>query len=80
MTPRPSGRFSRSNALALALLAVGMTIFGSDKSPATRALQRFPSAPALTLDVDGGSASWDGDRREVVWDIQDTDHSLGIPG
>ena len=41
--PRASGRLFRANVIVLTVLAVWMTIFGADKSPATRALQRLLS-------------------------------------
>ena len=40
---RSQGRLARETWTALAILALGLTILGADKSPATRALQRFLS-------------------------------------
>ena len=40
---RSSRRLARETWSALAILALGLTILGVDKSPATRALQRFLS-------------------------------------
>ena len=40
---RSRRRLTRGKWNALAVLALGLTILGADKSPATRALQRFLS-------------------------------------
>ena len=43
MENAPQRRLTRGKWTALAILALGLTILGADKSPATRALQRFLS-------------------------------------
>ena len=43
MENAPQRRLTRGKWTALAVLALGLTILGADKSPATRALQRFLS-------------------------------------
>ncbi|MGN0888776.1 MAG: hypothetical protein ACI4UY_07845 [Kiritimatiellia bacterium] len=43
MENAPQRRLTREKWTALAVLALGLTILGADKSPATRALQRFLS-------------------------------------
>ena len=43
MENAPQRRLTRGKWSALAILALGLTILGADKSPATRALQRFLS-------------------------------------